>query len=68
MSEEWAALCDVKECGWSRTMNSEEEAKTVTVLHCIQKHPLIYAETTGKDPEHSAFLYQDLFRQYRKDL
>lgn len=66
MREDWAALCEL--CEWTAVMSNEGESKIVAVLHAIEKHPLHYAHTTGKDPERAAHDYQEYFRKYRKDL
>lgn len=66
MSADWAALCEI--CEWERTMPSEKEAKVVTVLHVLVRHPDKYLEATGKDPGPAMFFYAEQINAYRKDL
>lgn len=63
---DWGCVCSL--CDWSWTAASEEEAKVVSVLHVLVRHPEDYQKTTGKDPEHAAWVYQEQVYHYRKVL
>lgn len=56
------------ECGWSHVLFNENEAKLVSVLHVVVRHPEKYHETTGKDPANSEWEYRDYIRAYRRYL
>lgn len=64
--QDWAATCSL--CEWSSTQPTEEEAKIVSVLHVLMKHPLHYELINGKDPGAMQWEYREQIDKYRKDL
>lgn len=47
-------------CGWSTHSNLDEEgARFLCILHVLVRHPTVYHETTGRDPEEATRTYRE---------
>jgi hypothetical protein len=52
-------------CDWSEPAPVESEAKVLTALHVLHRHPEEYRKFTGKDPDAKKFEYREYANAYK---
>lgn len=65
----WLATCEHSAiCDWELMLEDEDTAKIAAVCHVLLRHPTLYYETTGKDPEQMAHTYREYIERLRRYL
>ena len=59
---------DCERCEWDHYADTDDETAMVAVLHVLVKHPEIYHQVTGRDPEEAAFRYREPIAAFRSSL
>ena len=57
------AIAYCSQCEWTFATDlspAVKIARMMTVMHVLTKHPKVYAETVGRDPEEAAYEYREI--------